>query len=153
MSGRLSLDGITVDVPPGWDARIYRRPVVNGEPTYAVVHGANFPLPEHRGDYGSGAVESMGPAHVLVALLEFSPADAGSALFARRGLPPSLDPAAFSGSSLQRALPGQAGLQLFFNTSGRAFCLYTVLGSGAARSRLVPLASRFLSGVAIGAPS
>lgn len=148
---RLSMDGIEVSVPPGWDARIYRRPVTAGEPTYAVVHGANFALPEGRGDYGSGAVESMGPTDVLVALLEFSPGDAGSALFAHRGLPETLDPAAFSTASLQRALPGQAGLQQFLNQSGRAFCLYVVLGSAAGRARLVAEASSFISGITVGA--
>ena len=145
------MDGISVAVPSGWDARIYRRSVTAGEPTYAVVHGANFSLPEVRGDYGSGAVETMGPADVFVALLEFSPGDANSALFAHRGLPETLDPSGFATSSLQRALPGQAGVQIFLNQSGRAFCLYVVLGSSAARGRLVPEAAGFVRAITVGA--
>jgi hypothetical protein len=148
---RIAMDGISVAVPPGWDARIYRRSVTAGEPTHPVLHGANFGLPEARGDYGSGAVESMGSADVLVALLEFAPRDAGSALFGHGGLPEALDPAAFSTSSLQRALPGQAGMQLFLNQSGRAFCLYVVLGSSAGRSRLVPEATAFVRAITVGA--
>lgn len=151
--GVLTMDGISVAVPTGWDARIYRRSVTAGEPTHPVLHGANFPLPEARGDYGSGAVEGMGPADVLVALLEFAPGDASSALFAHGGLPESLDPAAFSTSSLQRALPGQAGMQLFLNQAGRAFCLYVVLGSSAARSRLVAEAATFVRAITVGPPA
>lgn len=149
----IAMDGIDVSVPPGWDARLYRRAVTAGEPTHAVLHGANFALPEVRGDYGSGAVETMGPDDVLVALLEFAPADAGSPLFAHGGLPETLDPAAFSTSSLQRALPGQAGLQLFLHESSRAFCLYVVLGSSAARARLVAVASTFVRSISVGSPA
>ena len=36
---------------------------------------------------------------------------------------------AFDRNSLQRAVPGQSGLQQFFTHRGRAFCLYVVLGS------------------------
>jgi hypothetical protein len=95
-------------------------------------------------------VELMGPSEVLVALLEFSPGDASSPLFAYRGLPTSLDPSTFSPASLQRALPDQAGLQAFLNQSGRAFCLYVVLGSWTARARLVPLAASFVARIQIG---
>lgn len=143
------MDGISVAVPPGWDARIYRRSVTAGEPTHPVLHGANFALPEGRGDYGSGAVETMGASDVLVALLEFAPRDVGAALFAHGGLPETLDPSVFSTSSLQRALPGQAGMQLFLNQSGRAFCLYVVLGSSAARARLVAEATGFVQAVRV----
>jgi hypothetical protein len=149
----IAMDGISVAVPPGWDARIYRRSVTAGEPTHPVLHGANFALPEVRGDYGSGAVETMSAADVLVALLEFAPGDAGSALFAHRGLPESLDPAAFSTSSLQRALPGQAGMQLFLNQAGRAFCLYVVLGSSAALARLVAEAATVVGAITVREPA
>lgn len=145
----LSLDGIVVSTPPGWDARLYRRTSRAAEPTFPVAHGATCELPESRGDYGSGVVERLGPEDVFVALLEFRPADASSALFARAGLPDNLDPAAFSPTSLQRGLPGQAGLQVFFHQSGRAFCLYVVLGSGADRARLVPKATDFVCGIRI----
>ena len=147
----ITLDGISARTPSGWDARIYRRPSAGGESSHCVLHGANFALPPGMGDYGSGAVETMGSSDVLIALLEFDPSDADSALFGRSGLPEALDPAAFSSSSLQRALPRQAGLQVFFNQSRRAFCLYVVLGSSTARPRLASLANRFLAGITIGA--
>lgn len=149
--GAVGAYGIRVSAPAGWDVRIYQRPAGPGETTHAVVHAGNFALPADRGDYGSGAVEAMGPSDVLAVLLEFHPDDAASALFAGRSLPRSLDPAAFRATTLQRALPGQAGNQVFFTESGRAFCLYVVLGSWANRARLVAAVNGLLPGVAIGA--
>ena len=55
---KLASHGLTVDVPQGWDARIYRRP--QAEPN---LHAANFPLPTDDGDFGSGALSTMGPLH------------------------------------------------------------------------------------------
>ena len=137
---RLAHRGLAVDVPRGWDARIYRRREVatEEETTHAVLHAANFALPEDRGDYGSGAVELMGPGHALVVLLEHHPSAAGTPLFANRGVPRSLAPELFSPHRLQRTIAGQAGTQVFFHDSGRAFCLYVVLGAFRNRARLLP---------------
>lgn len=145
----VSAYGLSFDVPPGWDARVYRRPAAPQESTHPVLHAGNFALPGERGDYGSGAVERMGDGNVFLALLEFHPSASDSALFSRSGRPSSLDPNAFSPGSLQRSLPGQGGTQAFFSDNGRAFCLYVVLGSWAQRGRLVPLASDALRRVAI----
>jgi hypothetical protein len=40
-------------------------------------------------------------------------------------------------------------VQYFFNDSGRAFCLYIVLGSHARRRRLVAAANQLVKSVAI----
>ncbi len=45
---------------------------------------------------------------------------------------------------------GQGGAQSFFSERGRAFCLYVVLGSYAARTRLVPRADAFYRTLEIG---
>ena len=63
-----------------------------GEVPKPVVHLANFPLPEHRGDFGSGAVDRMGSGHVLLVLFEYGPESVGQALFQRQGLPTRLRP-------------------------------------------------------------
>lgn len=146
----VSAYGLSIDVPRGWEARVYRRAAVGPESTHPVLHAGNFALPAERGDYGSGAVERMGAGHVFLALLEFHPSATDSALFSRGGRPPTLDPDSFNPASLQRSLPGQAGAQAFFSDNGRAFCLYVVLGSWAQRGRLVPLATDALHRVAIG---
>ena len=143
-----SRDGIDVKAPDGWDVRIYRRPPAPSETTNPVVHAGNFALPERRGDFGSGAVERMGPTNLLVVLFEYDRAAAHTPLFARRGRP---QPVAsdFGPNQLQRIIPGQSGAQYFYNEAGRAFCLYVVLGSHDRRAQLVGEARRLLSGVGV----
>jgi hypothetical protein len=140
--------GLTIETPPAWDVRVYRRAEAAPDRTYPVVHAANFALPSRRGDFGSGAVELMGPGNVFVVLFEYDEEAAGTALFSRRGMP-TAHPADFSPRALQRTLRGQSGVQYFFNETGRAFCLYIVLGSHARRRRLVPMANRFAQSVRV----
>ena len=120
-----------------------------GEIPNPVVHLANFPLPEQRGDYGSGAVDVMTDTDVLVVLFEFGPESAGTALFRRKGIPTHLTPNMFSPQALQRAIPGQAGCQVFFTEADRAFCCYAVLGRQAAAARVLPQANTTLSATRI----
>lgn len=141
--------GLSVDPPPGWDAHIYRRPRPEEGTTFPVMHVANFALPPDRGDFGGGAVELMGPDHVLVTLVELDPASAGTALFARLGVPVPLPPGGFGPTTMQRVIAGQAGGQWFFQARGRAFCLYVVLGSHLDRARLVPEVNRVLASIAV----
>jgi len=145
----LAMHGLGVDLPGGWDGRIYR-PTADepGATTRAVMHAANFPLPEQRQDYGGGAVEVMGAGDVLVMLLEFDPEAAATPLFAQKqGMPKSLPPSAFGPNRLQRILPGQAGAQFFFTEAGRAWSLYVVLGSWARRVALAAEVSKLLAGI------
>ena len=151
---RLDLDGerISVDVPPGWDVLV-ARPTEAGDDGQStsnpVLHAANFPLPARRGDFGSGAVELMGPEDVFVSLFEYSADSAGQPLFAAEGIPRQLDPGLFDPNALQRVIAGQAGYQRFFTEQGRPFCLYVVLGSYANRGAVVPSVERFLAGLDI----
>lgn len=115
-----------------------------------VVHLANFALPEDRGDFGSGAVDVMGEANIMVVLFEYGPECAGTALFRRKGVPRNLTPAMFSRSALQRTLPDQAGCQIFFTDAGRAFCCYTILGRQSAALRVLPDANAALAATTIG---
>ncbi len=156
----LRAHGIGVGLPAGWDGRITVRR--DGVPESAisasgtnvaalqsrpVVHIANFGLPNDRGDFGSGAVELMGDGDVFVALFEHEPAAVGTALFRPVGMPRSLQPGDFDPYTCRRGIPGQSAYQGFFQESGRAFCLYVVLGSHARRHRLVPMVNRVLAGV------
>jgi hypothetical protein len=131
--------GIEIDVPPGWEAAIYRRePDGGGGSTHAVVHLGSFPLPPDRGDFGSGAVDLMTHDDVLAVLLEYDGSSAATALFAEPAMPRQLSADQFSTSTLQRVVPGQAGLQRFFTESGRPFCLYCVVGAWQRATDLVP---------------
>jgi hypothetical protein len=113
-----------------------------------VLHAASFSLPAERGDYGSGAVELMGGSDVLVCLLEHERAEAGSALFAREGIP-RLDPSMFSPQSMQRAIAGMAGMQQFFQVAGRPFCLYVVVGAWRTRGPLVRTADEVVASISV----
>jgi len=138
---RVAHQGLADVTPRGCDARIYRRPSEGeGQLTQPILHAADFPLPNVRGDYGSGAVEIMGPQHVFLSLVEFDSAEATTPLFAKPR-PDRLSVGEFGPERLQRTLPGQAGAQFFFAERGRAFCLYVVLGSYAGRDSLVPRAN------------
>lgn len=144
--------GLAVGLPPGWDGRIFGRPSPPGRSPRAALHAGPFALPAARGDFGSGAVELMGPDDMLVVLLEYGQGCVSSPLFRRAGLPVPLSPADFHPSRLQRRLRGQAGAQAFFTSAGRALCLYVVLGSYAGRMATIPLVNRVLETVTIEAP-
>lgn len=146
--------GLEVALPDGWEARIYRletlEAATSGGSDQPVLHAANFPLPEERGDYGSGAVETMTSENVFVALLEFEPELASTALYAPHGMPRSLDPEDFRNNGMQRWIPGQAAYQAFFNEDGRAFCLYIVIGSYRQRRVLAAEAEKLIRTIQIG---
>ena len=153
--------GIAVDVPPTWEGRIFVRPsardvtiTASGAPPAPATAAqrpllqlASVPMPVDVGDYGSGVVELLTASDIFIVLKEFAPESAGTRMFSRPGLPLPLDPAEFSPSSLQRTLPGQAGVQIFFNDQGRAYCLYVVVGSDRRRVELVDRASSVLAGL------
>lgn len=143
---RMAGFGMTLELPAAWDGRLYRRHATDGEETYPVLHAATFPLPNDRGDYGSGAVDVMGPRDVFVALREFDRASANTALFAAAGMP-KLRPGDFSPHMLQRPMLGQSGCQRFFRLRGRPFCLYVVLGSHSRRVPLVRRANELIAGL------
>jgi hypothetical protein len=155
----LGAHGITVTLPPGWEGRVFRRPSAGevsateadgpsappGETTHAVVHVATIPLPVDLGDFGSAAVPDLGPDDAFVMLVEFDPASVSQPLFARAGVPRSLENTDFSPQVMQRRIEGQAGAQIFCNEAGRAFCLYVVIGSYRNRSRIVPRVNAVLA--------
>jgi len=155
---RLDAHGLVADLPRGWEGEIFTRGGVPdahragaaaaGAADPPCLHAATFALPAGRGDYGSGAVELMGPGDVFVALLEFDASSAGTPLFAASG-PGVLSAASFHPEQLQRTLPGQSGTQRFFTASGRPFCLYVALGSHSRRVQLLPRVNSFIAGLAI----
>lgn len=136
---RISAAGLSLAPPAGWEATIYRRQALKGEITYPVVHASTVPLVSGRGDYGGGLVETLGAEDVFVSFLEFGPEAAGTPLFSRLQAVPGLTPDVYRPRQLQRTIRGQAGVQRFFTVGGRAFCLYSVIGSFASR---VPLTDR-----------
>lgn len=146
---RLSANGVGVAVRDGWEVEFSELRGNPGTPVRSLVHLANFALPVERGDYGSGAVESMGTGAILVVLMEFDPGTASPAMFSGIGVPRSLSADDFSAQALQRRLPGQGGAQRFFRVGTRAFGLYVVLGSLRQAGLLVREVNRSLEGLTI----
>jgi hypothetical protein len=149
-SGRaISALGMSVTPPAGWEATIYRRSARPGESTFPVLHASTTRLPSVRGDYGSGAVELLGPDDVFVAILDFGPSAAGTALFSGLRAVPGLTPDAYRTRQLQRTIRGQAGVQRFFTLHGRGFCLYSVIGSLANRVPSTARANQLIGSIHI----
>jgi hypothetical protein len=146
---RIASQGFAVTPPAGWEATIYRRPPEAGATTHPVLQAATVPLTTaERADYGGGLVETLTPSDAFVSLLDFGPEAAGTALFAAQGLP-GLSPDVFDQRGLQRALPGQAGVQRFFHIGQRALCLYVVLGGYTNRVPLTFRVNQLLGGLEI----
>ena len=141
--------GIAVELPAGFEGRIFKRQGVGPELPCAVAHFATFALPAEVGDFGSGAVTLMGDTDVFASLFEYGPESLGARLFARQGMPRELATSDFLPYVLRRGLPGQSGTQWFFTEAGRPFTLYVVLGSHARRAALVPRANSLLARVSV----
>ena len=127
----VSAHGLAVEVPDGWESRIYRRPLDPKEPDtrFPIVHAANFALPPDPGDFGSGAVRVMGAGGVFIALLEYGPVYRGQRTFRVMQTPPRLEEVDFAYNTVQVFVPGQLGHQQFFEFKSRTFCLYVVVAS------------------------
>lgn len=167
MATRAEAYGIRAQTPPGWTVQIRRRPgptsgsgvsrigptgdtasvPTDGVP-HPVLHACTRPVPDTTGDFGGGLVDTLGPDDVFLALLEYGSEVADQGLFAKQGLP-RLAPSQFSGNRMPRYLPGLSASQHFFSDGGRAFCLYTVLGSHSRRMALVPRAESVVRTVSV----
>ncbi len=131
--------GLSIDPPQGWEVAIYRRS--GDDPSTAraevglegtsnpVLHLATVPLVAGRGDYGSGVVEALEDLDAFVALVEFDAEAVGTALFSHAPVPRTVRGEDLQPHTLQRVIAGQAGAQYFASESGRAFCLYVVVGA------------------------
>jgi hypothetical protein len=122
---RVAGHGVSIDVPAGWEARIFRRG--GGEP---VLHVATFELLDRDGDFGAAATGRMRGDDVFAALIEYRVDDrlrAGVGLFAARGLPAPPEAHEFDPMQLQVTRRGQLGRQRFFTHDSRPYCLYLVI--------------------------
>ena len=147
---RLSMRGIELEVPLGWESRI--RTAGQSEPQgtqLPVLHAATVPLPNKRADYGGGVVETLESTDLFISLIEFGDEAVGSKLYEATDRIPRVTPGMFNPNQLQRRLPGQAGLQIFFTHRGRAFCLYVVIGSYSRRIELANKANQLIGQLSI----
>ena len=142
--------GLRLEIPPGWEARVRRQAASQpGRPGNVLLHASTVPLPEERGDFGSGVVERLGPDDAFLAMLEYDAKDAAKVLFRAARLPVP-KPSDFSPDVLQRTRAGNTGAQWFFSVSGRPFSLHAVLGSHARRAPGAAKLARLLQGLTVG---
>jgi hypothetical protein len=144
----LSAHGIELELPARWSGRVFRRPDAN-----ATLHAGDFALALGDGEFGDRSTGQMPAGAVFLALAEYLPGDGlqpSRGLFASRRIPLPLDPSGFASSRLAHPRPGQSGMQHFFTTGGRPFCLYVVLaGGGPGRRRQLAAVSRVLASLRI----
>jgi hypothetical protein len=125
---RVSGHAISVEVPAGWEARIFRRKAAP-----PVLHAATMALWDGDGAYGAAATGRMRRDDVFFALVEFRADNTlrpGEGLYAPHGPPAALTAGDFSVSCLQVTRQGQLGCQRFFTAGIRPFCLYAVMRPG-----------------------
>ena len=144
---RLEAHGIALDLPHGWDGRVWSRP--GGGP---VMHAANVALPASDGDFATGATAHLPAAGVVVVLVDYGPELAGTPLYVAAA-PTRVDPGELSPATLLHRRPGQRGLQRFFTAAGRAMCLYVVVGSAAHAADLSAGVSQVLASLEVAPPT
>ena len=122
---KLAAHGISIELPDGWEGKIYRRR--GGDPT---LHAANYALPGWDGDFGSVATDRMPVNGSFLVITEYRPGNGlepGKGLFAAEAIPLPLDLRHFGARTLHITRQGQLGFQHFFTATGRPFCLYAVM--------------------------
>jgi hypothetical protein len=125
---RLADRGLAVEVPSGWEGRIFVPALPPPAINLPVLHLSSVPLPPTRSSFASEAGAAVGSSGTLAALVEFESSLAGAGLFAARGAPPPIRSSELDPAALQVPSPNQGAIQRFFSHADRAFCLYVIAG-------------------------
>ena len=146
---RLTDHGLAVDIPRGWEARMFVPDLPPPAINLPVLHVSSAPLPTSRSSYAAEASRGLGDRGILFSLLEFEAALANVGLYAAQGMPVPIRADELDHRAMQIPHPEQGGVQRFFSQAGRAFSLYVIAGLGPGlRDRLGEL-DRVLRGVEI----
>ena len=118
--------GLSVDVPPGWEGRIFTPELPPPAQNHPVLHLANVSLPLERSSYVETTSRLRRARGGLVcSLVSFGPDLADVGLYAPKGVP-RIHPHDLDPRALQVPAHDQAGVQRFFSLAGIAFSLYVV---------------------------
>jgi hypothetical protein len=130
----VSGQGLSIDLPDGWDGRVYYNP----DGGVRVLQFANFPMvpvppagPED--DMASRSRSDMGAGQVVVVLTDYVDCPCGQ--YEHADLPISLHPEA--GAGVEGADPDHAFARRTFTSGGRSFDLWADFGSDPAPAALV----------------
>jgi len=129
----LAKDGISVDLPAGWEGRTFVPAVPPPALNFPVLHAASFAMVPDDSSFAGRLAAAMGPRDAMFSLVEYDPRLAGDALFREGSLPIALSPNEMHSMAMQVPRPGQGAVQRFFAAAGRAFCLYVIAGDSRAR--------------------
>jgi hypothetical protein len=128
--GLLMSQGLSIEVPPRWEGRIFLPDLPAPAVNLPIMHLTDATLSMVRSTYAPELAARAGSSGALVALVEFEDRLADRGLYAAQGLHLPLRRDRFDAHALQLPDPSQQGHQRFFSQGGRAFCLYVVLGIG-----------------------
>jgi hypothetical protein len=145
----LSAHGIGMNLPTGFEGRIFVRSSIAGEISRPVAQFATFALPAGIGDFGGNTDTTMGPSDIFAVLFEYGPESVGKALFAAQGIPTSLRTTDFFPYVNRPGVGGSLGIQRFFTVSGRPFMFYARLGSLQQQAALVQKINQLLANLNI----
>jgi hypothetical protein len=144
-------DGLRIELPATWNARVLRR-----SPHLRALQAASFALDPDDDELGARSTAAMQPGDCFVGLVEYLPGSgirAGQAPFNALRIDLPLDPTRFSPRALAHAQPGQAGWQQCFSQAGRPFGLYLVIaGSRPDRRHQLPLLDAVLGSLMVSLP-
>lgn len=129
----LAKDGISVDLPVGWEGRAFVPSVPPPALNFPVLHASSFAMVPDDSSFAGRLAAAMSERDAMFSLVEYDPRLAGDALFREHGLPVRVAPAEVRPTAMQVPRRGQGGAQRFFAASGRAFCLYVIVGDERAR--------------------
>jgi hypothetical protein len=122
----LADQGLSVDVPSGWEGRIFTPDLPPPAQNHPVLHLADVALPMERSSYVETTTTLRRARGGLVcSLVSFGPDLADVGLYAPQGVP-RIHPHDLDPRALQVPAHDQAGVQRFFSMAGWAFSLYVV---------------------------
>jgi hypothetical protein len=118
---------------------------------YPNLHAGNFGLTPEGSTFGQLSVQRMDPEKAMLVMVEFGPGSVGTPLFNSGRWPPivaarDLNPANFPGPRP----PGLAANQNFVTISGRAFCVYVVMGFADGTAPRIDEVNAVLRTIAVG---
>jgi hypothetical protein len=129
----LSKDGISVDLPAGWEGRAFVPKVPPPALNFPVLHASSFAMVPDDSSFAGRLAAAMGDRDAMFSLVEYDPRLAGDALFREHRLPLRVGPAEVHPMAMQVPRRGRGAAQRFFAATGRAFCLYVIVGDDRAR--------------------
>lgn len=129
----LRKEGISVDLPPGWEGRAFVPDAPPPSLNFPVLHAASFAMVPDDSSFAGRLAAAMSRRDAMFSLVEYDPRLAGDALFRENSLPIVVSPADVHPMAMQVPRRGQGAVQRFFAASKRAFCLYVIVGDDRAR--------------------